>query len=589
MDRSKADKHTQNLPRDALLQLLAVARGDQPADLIIKNVRILDLINGGELAGPIVISGEYIAGIGPAYKMATARHIIDAQNAVAVPGFIDAHLHIESSMMTPVTFESATLPLGVTTIICDPHEIVNVMGAQGLEWFLRCAEKAWQNQFIQVSSCVPALPGSDINGAELTLAQMQRYRDHPHVLGLAEMMNFPGVISGDKCILDKLDAFRHLTLDGHCPMVSGRDLNGYIAAGVENCHESWQLAEGREKLSLGMALMIREGSAARNLDALAPLITEFSSAQCMLCTDDRNPWEIIYEGHINALVKRLINQHAIPLHVAYRVASWSPARHFGLKRLGLVAPGKRADIVLLRNPHSVDIQQVVCGGRQVDEQQLLTRRIASQRQSRTPMQNTLKRQPVSARDLTLQPEKGCAYRVIQLVPNALITYQGSTVWSGDAFDQPDVCRIAVIERYGQQLPPALGLLQNFGLTRGALASTVSHDSHNIVVTGHRPCEMAMAVNWLIANGGGMCVVDEEEVKGHIALPIAGLMSDKAATQIAEDITQLKTACRACGVTLDEPFIQLAFLSLPVIPFLKLTSLGLYDVARLRFVETLLPQ
>ena len=582
---SEKNKRTCTRSREEMTTLLAVARSEAPADYRIDNVRILDLINGGEFPGPVVISGNAIAGVGTVYKDAPAHQVIDGKNAVVVPGFIDAHLHIESGMMTPVTFESATLPLGVTTIVCDPHEIVNVMGEEGIEWFLRCAEQAQQNQFVQVSSCVPALPGSDVNGADFPLTEMLKYKDHSHVLGLAEMMNFPAVIAGEAETLDKLDAFRDMTLDGHCPMVTGKDLNGYIAGGIENCHESHRYEEGLEKLALGMALMIREGSAARNLDALAPLITAMSSPQCLLCTDARNPWEIIHEGHMNALVYRLINQHQIPVHIAYRVASWSAARHFGLKNLGLVAPGKQADLVLLRDEKTVDIQAVMCGGRWVDKAALLRERKAKQAASRPPMQNTVRRQAVTAQSLAFVPVAGHEYRAISVIPNELITCEQRVSWDGHRYDCDNICSLAVIERYGRQTPPATALLHNFGLTRGALASTVSHDSHNIVVAGIDPMDMALAVNQLIAGGGGMCVVADGRVLSHATLPIAGLMSDKTADEIAAEIESLKAACRDCGVMLDEPFIQMAFLSLPVIPTLKLTSLGLYDVTKFVFTHS----
>lgn len=582
---SEKNKRTCTRSREEMTTLLAVARSEAPADYRIDNVRILDLINGGEFPGPVVISGNAIAGVGTVYKDAPAHQVIDGKNAVVVPGFIDAHLHIESGMMTPVTFESATLPLGVTTIVCDPHEIVNVMGEEGIEWFLRCAEQAQQNQFVQVSSCVPALPGSDVNGADFPLTEMLKYKDHSHVLGLAEMMNFPAVIAGEAETLDKLDAFRDMTLDGHCPMVTGKDLNGYIAGGIENCHESHRYEEGLEKLALGMALMIREGSAARNLDALAPLITAMSSPQCLLCTDDRNPWEIIHEGHMNALVYRLINQHQIPVHIAYRVASWSAARHFGLKNLGLVAPGKQADLVLLRDEKIVDIQAVMCGGRWVDKAALLRERKAKQAASRPPIQNTVRRQAVTAQSLAFVPVAGHEYRAISVIPNELITCEQRVSWDGHRYDCDNICSLAVIERYGRQTPPATALLHNFGLTRGALASTVSHDSHNIVVAGIDPMDMALAVNQLIAGGGGMCVVADGRVLSHATLPIAGLMSDKTADEIAAEIESLKAACRDCGVMLDEPFIQMAFLSLPVIPTLKLTSLGLYDVNKFVFTHS----
>ncbi|MBW7980979.1 adenine deaminase [Enterobacillus tribolii] len=581
----KTSRRTQSLSREDMIALLAVSRRERPADVIIENVRILDVINGGDIPGPIVISGESVAGIGPDYEGAPAIERIDAGGAVAVPGFIDAHLHIESSMMTPMAFESATLPLGVTSIVCDPHEIINVMGEEGLEWFLRCAEQAQQNQFIQISSCVPALAGSDVNGAEFPLERMLRYRNHPHVLGLAEMMDYPAVIAGDAATLDKLDAFRDLTLDGHCPMLSGKSLNAYIAAGIENCHETLAAEEGREKLSLGMALMIREGSAARNLNALAPLVTEFSSPQCMLCTDDRNPWEIAHEGHIDSMIRRLIQQYHVAPHVAYRVASWSPAQHFGLRRLGLIAPGKKADIVLLDDVRQVKIRRVIAGGRTVEPEQLRDGCASRQAASNPPLHNTIDRHPLSAQDLTLPLQAGKHYHAIQIVANELITHNLDVAWDGKRFDSPDISRIAVMERYGKNLPPALGLLQGFGLTKGAMAASVSHDSHNLVVIGQNAAEMALAVNRLISGGGGLCVVYDGEVQSHLPLPIAGLVSDRSAAEIADAIDSLKAACRTCGVTLDEPFIQMAFLSLPVIPSLKLTSLGLFDVTRFHFIET----
>ncbi|WP_170731817.1 adenine deaminase C-terminal domain-containing protein [Escherichia coli] len=503
-----------HISRAEYQELLAVSRGDAVADYIIDNVSILDLINGGEISGPIVIKGRYIAGVGAEYADAPALQRIDARGATAVPGFIDAHLHIESSMMTPVTFETATLPRGLTTVICDPHEIVNVMGEAGFAWFARCAEQARQNQYLQVSSCVPALEGCDVNGASFTLEQMLAWRDHPQVTGLAEMMDYPGVISGQNALLDKLDAFRHLTLDGHCPGLGGKELNAYIAAGIENCHESYQLEEGRRKLQLGMSLMIREGSAARNLNALAP--------------------------------------------------------------------GKQADIVLLSDARKVTVQQVLVKGEPIDAQTLQAEESARLAQSAPPYGNTIDRQPVSASDFALQFTPGKRYRVIEVIHNELITHSRSSVYSENGFDRDDVCFIAVLERYGQRLAPACGLLGGFGLNEGALAATVSHDSHNIVVIGRSAEEMALAVNQVIQDGGGLCVVRNGQVQSHLPLPIAGLMSTDTAQSLAEQIDALKAAARECGPLPDEPFIQMAFLSLPVIPALKLTSQGLFDGEKFAF-------
>lgn len=479
-------------------------------------------------------------------------------------------------MMTPVTFETATLPRGLTTVVCDPHEIVNVMGEKGFSWFVRCAELAKQNQYLQVSSCVPALEGCDVNGARFTLDQMLIWRDHPLVAGLAEVMDYPGVIAGQNALLDKMDAFRHLTLDGHCPGLNGKALNAYVAAGIENCHESYTLEEGRRKLQLGMALMIREGSAARNLDALAPLINDFNSPQCLLCTDDRNPWEIAHEGHIDALIRRLILQHSVPLHVAYRVASWSAARHFGLHHLGLLAPGKQADIILLSDARNVVIQQVFIKGEPIDAERLKAEEPARLAQTVPPYGNTIARRPVCADDFALHFTPGKRYRVIDVIPNELVTSASACMCTAEGFDRHDICYIAVLERYGQQSPPAYGLLGGFGLREGALAATVSHDSHNIVVIGCSAEEMALAVNQVIEDGGGLCVVRNGQVQCHLPLPIAGLMSTDTADSLAGQIDALKAAGRECGTLPDEPFIQMAFLSLPVIPALKLTSMGLFD-------------
>ncbi|OUR99848.1 adenine deaminase [Halobacteriovorax marinus] len=576
-------KNTQQLTREELKHVLSVARGDGEIDILIKNVKIMDLVNGEINESAIAIAGKSIAGTGLEYLDQKAKRTIDAKGAVAVPGFIDGHLHVESSMMHPFEFERLTLPLGTTTAICDPHEITNVMGDKGFSWFLRCSELMKQNLFVQVSSCVPALPGFETNGGPFPIEKMKKYKDHPNVLGLAEMMNFPGVINAFDEVLDKIEEFQDMNLDGHCPLVQGKQLNAYIAAGIQNCHETITQEEGKEKLSKGMALIIREGSVAKNLKTLAPLVNDFNSIQCLLCTDDRNPYEIFNEGHINYLVKKMIKELNIAPHIAYRLSSYSAAKHFNLKRLGLIAPGKQADIVLLSDYQEVEIQQVLMKGVPVAELNLPEKVQEKLKESNPPIENTMKREALMDGDISFSFEKGI-YNVIEIVKDEIITNHLKIEFDGEKFLEDDIRKIVVIERYGHGVKPALGLVKGSGLKNGAIASSVAHDSHNIIVIGEDEKEMTVAVNKLLAMGGGFCVVDEGKVVASLELPIAGLISLENAEVITEGIVALKAACSDIGVHLNEPFIQMAFLALPVIPSLKITDKGLVDVTKFEFID-----
>ncbi len=580
---SLAGKKTQQLTRQEMKHVLAVARGEAPCDILIKNVKILDLVCGELLDSAIAIAGRVIAGIGKEYEDQAAVRVIDAKGRFATPGFIDGHLHIESSMMHPFEFEKLTLPLGTTTAICDPHEITNVMGDTGFSWFLRCADEMNQNLFVQVSSCVPALPGFETNGGQFDLINMKKYHDNPHVLGLAEMMNFPGVIYGNEEVLDKIEEFSDLNLDGHCPLLGGKELNAYIAAGIQNCHETVTADEGREKLQKGMSLIIREGSVAKNLGTLAPLVTDYNSCQCLLCTDDRNPYEIFNEGHINYLIKRMIHDLKMPVHQAYRLASFSAAKHFGLKRQGLIAPGKMADIVLLDNLEEVAIHEVFIGGKLVSELSLADGVAKKLEASNPPRQNTMKRSPVRSGEIAYELKPGL-YNVIGIVKDEIITEHLQVRYDGAAFEKDDIAKICVLERYGQGQAPALGLVHGSAIKNGAIASSVAHDSHNIITIGTQESDMELAANTLIELGGGFCVIQEGKVLAKLALPIAGLLSLADAREINEGIIALKAACRQVGVTLPEPFIQMAFLALPVIPSLKITDRGLVDVKKFSFTE-----
>lgn len=582
---SLADKRTQRLTRDELEKALKIARGDEGADLLIINVKILDLINGGIFDSAIALSGKTIAGVGLEYanQSVKPKKIFDAKGTYAVPGFIDGHLHIESSMMNPFEFEKMTLPLGTTTAICDPHEITNVMGDRGYSWFLRCADLMHQNLFVQTSSCVPALPGFESNGGEFKLSEMLQYKKHPNVLGLAEMMNFPGVINANKDVLDKIEAYDDLNLDGHCPLVRGKALNAYLVVGIQNCHETVTKEEGFEKLQKGMALMIREGSVAKNIKTLSPLVSEFNSTQCLLCTDDRNPFEILEEGHINYMIKKMIQKEKMPVHVAYRLSSYSAAKHFGLKRLGLVAPGKQADIVLVRSLEEVSIEHVFMAGvsiQDLDLQKTLAKKLVD---SQAPLENTIKRNPLKVEELSFQLKKG-KYNVIEIIRDEIITKHIVVEYDGNKFLEDDILFMVNVERYGSELKPALGLVKGTQMKKGAIAASVAHDSHNLMAIGTNVADMVVAINSLIKSGGGLCVASHDLIQAQLDLPVAGLLSLKSGEEIFNEIKELKGAYQDCGITLDEPFIQMAFLALPVIPALKLTDKGLFDVTQFKYIS-----
>ncbi|RWX56184.1 adenine deaminase [Photobacterium chitinilyticum] len=576
-------KHTQQLDREQLLRLLAVLRKEKSADLKLTNLSVLDLINGDVTSGPIVIDQGYIVAVGPEADTLQAKRTVDCNGQIATPGFIDGHMHVETSTMTPFEFERTTLPLGTTSIVCDPHELVNVMGKPGIEWFLRCSEMMRQNMFVQVSSCVPAVAELDINGSDFTLEEMKAYLEHPHVLGLAEVMDYPAVLNGNPDMLDKLAAFNPLNIDGHCPLLSGRELSAYVASGIQNCHETTSYQEGKEKLAKGMAVIMREGSVAKNLDALAPLITDYSSPQCLLCTDDRNPHEIAKEGHINYMVKRLIQHHWIKPHLAYRVASWSAAQHFGLRRLGLLAPGYKADINLVKTLRNVDIQRVVIGGQFVDELNLAGSVADKLRASVPPLQPTMKHKTVTADELAIPLTTG-DYHVIEIVKDELLTNHLVCRFDGQQFDKQGVNRLAVVERYGHQLPPAMGLVKGFELNQGAIATSVGHDSHNIVAIGADKHSMALAINHLLTIGGGYCVVQNDNVTADLKLPLGGIMSLDSSEAITDQIIALKQAAQTIGVEVAEPFVQMSFLALPVIPSLKMTVKGLVDVEKFELID-----
>ncbi|QFU17323.1 adenine deaminase [Microvirga thermotolerans] len=562
----------------AIASRVAQGRGATPADLVVTDVRLLDLVTGALTRTDIAICGDTIVGTYGRYRSART---VDGRGRIAVPGFIDTHLHVESSLVTPFEFDRCVLPHGVTTAICDPHEMANVLGTAAFDYFLACAERTVMDLRVQLSSCVPATH-LETAGARIEAADLVRYRHHPKVIGLAEFMNFPGVLAADPSCLAKIEAFAGGHIDGHAPLVRGLDLNGYLAAGIRTDHETTAAEEALEKIRKGMTVLIREGSVSKDLHALAPLLTIQTSPFLALCTDDRNPLDIAEEGHLDFMIRMLIALGCEPL-AAYRAASLTAAQAFGLTDRGMIAPGKRADIVLLDDLETCSVSAVLSAGRLVDDALFASRRTVA------PIgRGSIRIGPVSADDFRVPATAGPT-PVIGVVPGRIITERDSATLphhNGGLSADPDqdVVKVAVLARHGINRNIGRGFVKGFGLKKGAIASSVGHDSHNICVVGADDGDMAAAVNRLRAIDGGFVVVSDGEVRAELALPIAGLMSDRSYEDVRDALYPLRDAARGLGVTLPEPFLQVAFLPLPVIPHLKITDYGLVDVDRMALVS-----
>ena len=563
-----------------LKKIITAARGDAPVDLLLTNARIINVFSGRVIHGSIALKGGYIVGFGD-YE---AAQTIDLKDRYVAPGFIDSHVHIESSMTGVTEFARTVAPCGTTTVVADPHEIANVLGAAGIDYMLQSAEGQTMDCLFALPSCVPATE-METAGARLNAEDLAPFFMHPRIVALAEMMNYPGVIFTDADVMAKLTLARshRRTMDGHAPGLSGRQLAAYAAAGIASDHECTRADEALEKLELGMHIMVREGTCARNLDALFPVINAHTWRRMMWCTDDRHPHDLLAEGHVDAVIRKAVAKGLDPL-TAIRMGTLNPADYFGIRDAGAIAPGRKANLVVFSDLTDIRAERVFYMGRRVAENGRLLPGV--QRPDPVTVPPSMNLDP---RGLNFSiPVKGRRMRVIRTIADQVVTRcEIMEVAEKKGFAVTDVARdvikIVVVERYTGAARTGKGFVTGLGLKRGAIASSVAHDSHNIIVAGVSDAEMQAAVAAVVKMGGGLAAVVDGKVLASLALPVAGLMSDQPVETVRRQMDGMITAAKKLGATLSDPFMTLSFLALPVIPDLKLTDKGLVDVTRFEIV------
>ena len=562
-----------------LQEVIAMAAGRREADLLFRNVRLLNLFSGEVETTHVAVGHGVIVGVGGMYQR--ARQVYDLAGKYLLPGFIDGHVHLESSLLSPARYAEAVVPHGTTTVVADPHEIANVAGMIGLGFMLKATERLPLDVWFMVPSCVPAT-SLETAGAALGPGLVGTLLRQPRVLGLAEVMNYPGIIAGEEQILQKVLAARRVRklIDGHAPRLSGQSLMAYLSAGIGSDHECTTADEAREKLARGMHVMLREGSASKNLETLLSAVTPVTARRCLLVSDDRDVWDLMHEGHMDALLRKTVALGVHPL-LAVQMATLNPAEYFGLQRRGAIAPGAWADLVVVNDLQEFAVEFVFKRGKLVAERGALVAPLSEE----VP-EELLK--TVSLRSLSLPAlrilRKGAKVRVIELVPGQLLTRQRiveATVHRGCVVADAarDVLKLVVVERHRGTGNIGLGLVSGFGLQEGALASSVAHDSHNLIAVGVDDRDILAALHEVVRLGGGLAVCAGGCVRSSLALPIAGLMTAVPLARVAAGFQAIHRSAQALGTALARPWMALSFLALPVIPQLRLTDRGLVDVER----------
>ena len=561
--------------KDNLLRTIKVARGLEPADLLFKNAKVINVFNGEVEDASVAVCDGVIAGIG---DYSNASEVIDLKGKYLVPGLIDGHTHIESSMLDIGQYARAVVSRGTTGVITDLHELTNVVGIDGIKYIIKAAKKLPLDLRVMAPSCVPATD-LETSGATVTVKDIARILKKDGVIGLGEMMNFPGVLFGDSEVLGKIKASEGRVIDGHAPGLSGRDLNAYISAGIGSDHESTRFEEAREKLTRGLYIMIREGSTEKNLAELLPLVTDKTYNRCMFVVDDRSCSDLKRDGDIDAVVRKAIALGLDPVR-AIQLATINPAEYFGLRQTGALAPGYAANLLVLDNLETFNITEVYFKGKLVARNGEALFKAKGCAPSR--LRKSMNVKPFTAADLCMS-FSGSETPVIEIVPGQIVTrYLKETVKSVPDFDR-DILKIVVVERHKATGNIGKGLVKGFGLSRGALASSVAHDSHNIVCVGASDGDINAAVQAVIEMGGGLAVAANGQVLATLPLPVAGLMSSVPMDKVIADFESVEAAARYLGVNLAAPFAALSFLALPVIPELKLTDLGMVDVGAFKLI------